>query len=354
MQTTLGVPVRGLIRRRSWIWFGLTVLLIGLVVAGLAMGSVSMPIGIIIQALLGQEANSVQADILWELRMPRVATAVLAGAALAAAGLMLQTWFRNPLAGPASLGVTAGASLGVAAVVLPTGGRVAVGLLQWTGAGSLVLVTAAAVGAIGVMLLLLLVAPLLNDPATLLVAGLMLGSLVLGVVALWQFYSTAEQLQGFLLWSFGSLGGVPAGQLPVFAIVVAIGLGICLRAVKALNLMLLGPAYAASAGLALRQARWVVLGSTGILVGAVTSFCGPVSFVGLAVPHLARGLFRTADHRILLPACLLLGPCLLLACDLLALWPSHGIRLPVNIVTALVGAPVVLVILFRLRSLHTS
>lgn len=325
--------------------------LVGLVVLSLVLGSYAVaPLDVWRSLTGGAVSDERIRTIVLVFRLPRPVAAILAGAALGVSGLQMQTLFRNPLAGPYVLGLSAGASLGVAFVMLAAG---AFGLaLPLAGLGAWAISVAALVGAAGVLVLVGLAATRVDDAATLLIIGLMFAAFTSAVVALLQFYAEAERVQAFLFWTFGSLAQVRWEQMPVLALLVGAGLVGALLLVKPLNAYLLGTRYAESMGVDTRRTRlWIFL-STSALAGGVTAFCGPISFVGLAVPHLARVCVRTSDHRILLPATALMGAVVLVACDLVARVPGSTLSLPLNAVTSLVGAPVVVWVLLRGRSLH--
>lgn len=342
-------PLRG----RTWFWLAaLLAALAGLFCVGLAAGSVTIPLGDVLAALAGHASNPVWDGILWQLRLPRCLTAVLAGSALALSGLEMQTLFRNPLAGPYSMGISSGATLGVALAVLAgaTAGGDIPGFLALRGIGSQLGVAGSAVaGAAAVMLMVLAVARRIRSNTTLLILGLMFGQMAGALVSVLQAFSSSEEIRAFTFWTFGSYAGVTWAQLPVLAGAVLAGTVLAAFCAKPLNALLLGWTYARSLGVPIRALRILLLASASILAGAVTAFCGPVAFLGLAVPHLCRGLFRTADHRVLIPACLLLGAGLSLASDLASRLPGGGRALPLNAVTALVGGPVVIWILLRRR-----
>jgi iron complex transport system permease protein len=333
---------------------GLLAILALLLVASLALGSVAIPLDQILRVLAGGEAErGVWADIVLKIRLPKALTAVLAGAALGVAGLVMQTYFRNPLAGPFVLGVSSGASLGVALVVLTTG-TVGGVLLAGAGlAGDLALVIAAAAGAALAMAAVLAVAGRVGSPTTLLLVGLMLSYMTSALVSLLLFFAVPERIQAYVNWTFGSFGGVTWSQMPLLAGTVLAGLALALALGKSLNALLLGEAYAASLGLDVRRARLAVLGTTALLASAVTAFCGPIGFIGLAVPHLARGLARTSDHRLLLPTVALCGAIVALGAAIIAEVPGHNLVLPLNAVTAFLGAPVVIAVLLRTRRYTT-
>lgn len=315
--------------------------LLALFILALCVGAVWVPPGNVVSILLGSVPDATQADIVLLFRLPRLLTAVLAGSALALCGLHMQTLFQNPLAGPDVLGISAGASLGVALVVL-LGGAFGSALGVWGLTG------AAVMGASASMALVLAVSLRLRDNLTLLIVGLMVTGLVTAIVSILQYFATADQTQSFVLWTFGSLGGVTWGRLSVMAPCVALGAMASLVLAKPLNLLLLGEGYARSLGLDVRRTRYGIIVLVAVLTGSVTAFCGPIAFVGIAVPHLTRLLLPTTNHFKLLPAAAIVGSITLVACDMLAQLPGLSMSLPINAVTSLVGAPVVIwVILTR-------
>ncbi|WP_310397785.1 iron ABC transporter permease [Hymenobacter sp.] len=331
--------------------------LVGLAfVLDIALGPVRIPLPAVVKILLGQPADvPAWAFIVREIRLPKALTALAVGSGLAVSGLQMQTLFRNPLAGPSALGLTAGAALGVAAVMMAGGsvaGSFAIRALGVGGSWGLVL--AATAGAALVMGLVLALSARVRDNVVLLIVGLMIASVTGAIVSLWQYFSAPEQLQEYLLWTFGSVGGVTGGQLAVLATVVAGGLGLAFASAKPLNALLLGENYARSMGLAVGRARTGIIASTSLLAGAITAFCGPIGFVGIAVPHLTRALLRTADHRVLLPGCCLAGAALTLGCDCLAQLPGSQTALPLSVVTSLLGAPVVLWVVLRRSNIRSS
>lgn len=322
--------------------------LLGAFLLSLAVGSVVIPLEQIITILLGGEAaRATWTTILLDFRLPKALTALLAGAALGVSGLQMQTLFRNPLADPFVLGISSGASLGVALVVLSLGTTGAVLLAGLGFAGDFGLTLAAIIGAACALLLVLLVAARVQSMMTLLIVGLMFGYATGALVSLLLYFSIAERIQTYINWTLGSFGGVTWRQLPIFLPAVLIGLGGAFAFSKPLNALLLGEAYAQSMGLNVRRARLGIISSTALLAGSVTAFCGPIGFLGIAVPHLCRALLRTADHRLLIPATALLGGTLALLADLIAQVPGQQIVLPLNAVTALLGAPVVIGVLLR-------
>lgn len=321
----------------------LTAAVLVVFLASLASGSVVIPAGDVLNVLTGGEGTKVSwQQIILELRLPKAWTALLAGAGLAVSGLLMQTLFRNPLAGPYVLGVSAGASLAVAIVLLASGGTLAFA----GGHSGLGLVGAASLGAGAVLLLVVLAARRVNN-LTLLILGVLFGYATSSLVTILIHFSAAERVQAYLTWTFGSFGGVTDEELRILAPVLVVGLVLALVQAKPLNALALGEATAASLGVHLGRTRFVVLVATVFLTGAITTFCGPVGFLGVAVPHLARGFFRSNDHRLLLPGTALLGALVALTADLVAQLPGSEAILPLNAVTALVGAPVIAVVVLR-------
>lgn len=326
---------------------GLALALVGAFLLNLALGSVRIPLGDVAAVLTGGEsAKPSWAYIILEFRLPKALTAVLAGAALAVSGLQMQTLFRNPLADPYILGINAGASLGVALVVLATGA--ATGFLSNVGLlGDLSLIAAAIAGASLVTGLVIVAARWLRHAMTLLILGLMLGYATGAVVSILIYFSVPEQIQAYISWTFGSFGGVTGRQLAILAPVIGGGLLLAWLLTKPLNALLLGEAYARSMGANVRRVRFWLIAGTSVLAGAVTAFCGPIAFLGVAIPHLCRALLRTSDHRMLAPATMLMGGLAALLADLVAGVPGSRSVLPLNAVTALLGAPVVVWIVLR-------
>ena len=321
----------------------------------LAVGSVHIPPGDIVAILTGgTPGRETWTDIVLRFRLPRALTAVLAGAALSVSGLQMQTLFRNPLAGPFVLGISSGASLGVALVVLAAGAGASAVLSGLGALGSFGNAMAASLGAAAVLGLVLAVARRIQNNMTLLILGLMFGYASGALVSILVSFSAPERVQTYLIWTFGSFGGVTWSQIRVFAPSVLLGLGISLCSAKPLNALLLGENYARSMGLTVGRARIWILTSASVLAGATTAFCGPIAFLGVAVPHLCRSLCNTSDHRILLPAVVLVGAILALVSDLIARMPGSQHALPLNAVTALLGAPVVTWVILRRRNLRSS
>ena len=328
----------------------LGVLIVLLFVANLLVGSVSTPADEVFRILLGEDTGRASwRYIVWEARLPQALTAMLAGSALAACGLLLQTAFRNPLAGVSILGVNSGAGLGVAVVMLLLGGTLSAGAFSLSGFFSVL--AGAFAGALAVMALILFFSTVVRSNVMLLIIGLMVGYLVSSVVSLLNFMSTAEGVQSYMVWGMGHFGGVSLRQMPAFAAVVLAGLAGALLLVKPLNALLLGERYAENLGVRVRRVRHVLLVVVGVLTAVTTAFCGPVLFIDLAVPHIARLLLPTANHRLLLPATMLAGAVVALACNLACVLPGGAGLIPLNAVTPLIGAPIVIYVIVRQRTL---
>lgn len=338
------------------LYFAALVALIAvLFVLNLLLGTVKIPMGEVLSILFSPpsggtgEGASVAANIIWNSRVPQALTALVAGAGLAVSGLQMQTVFRNPLAGPSVLGISNGASLGVALVVLMSGSLGGVALSRLGYLGDVAMSIAAIVGALAVMALIVWVARRVQSGVTLLIIGVMIGYLANAIIGVLKFFSNEEDIKAYVVWGLGSFARVSGDQMVLFVVVMAVLLPLSMLLVKTMNLLLLGDAYAKNLGLNIQRSRSLVILSSGVLVAIVTAYCGPIMFIGLAVPHLARALFRTSDHRVLMPATLLSGAALALLCNLIARMPGFEGALPVNSVTALVGAPVIAAVLFRKR-----
>lgn len=319
-----------------------------LVFLNLVLGSVSIPLGAVWDICVGREpVDPIWANIIHKSRLPQTWVAMLAGAGLAVSGLQMQTVFKNPLAGPSVLGISSGASLGVALVVLLSGSLGGVALSRLGFMGELALTVAAVLGAFSIMALIALTSQKVKGNVTLLIIGVMIGYVANAVIGVLKFFSVEEDIRAYVIWGLGSFSRVSGGQLPPFAWAMLLCLPLSFLLIKTLNLLLLGDSYARSLGLDIKRARLLVIASAGMLTAIVTAYCGPIVFLGLAVPHLCRTLYRTSDHRILMPASLLVGAGMALLCNLIARMPGFEGALPVNSVTALVGAPVVVSVLFR-------
>lgn len=334
---------------KGWVCGGcLTVLVALLTVANLWMGSVDIPAEAVGNILLGWEVdNEAWAFIVRESRVPLCVTALLSGAALSVSGLMLQTAFGNPLADPSILGISSGASLGVALVMLAGGGTVAAGAFSFSGFFAAVL--GALAGALVVMGLILFLSTLIRSNVMLLIAGIMVGYIVSSAISLLNFFATAEGVHSYMIWGMGNFGGVSSDRLPWFSAAVAGGLLWAVLLVKPLNALLLGERYAENLGVNVRWVRGQLLGVTGLLTAVVTAFCGPVAFIGLAVPHVARLLLGTSNHNALLPVTMLCGAAVALSCNLLCILPGEWGMIPLNAVTPVLGAPVIVYVIVRQR-----
>lgn len=317
----------------------------------LFLGSVDIPFRSIWNILLGMDEGEsvIWQNIIWKSRVPQALTAMVAGAGLAVSGLQMQTVFRNPLAGPSVLGISSGASLGVAFVVLLSGSIGGIALSRLGFMGEIALTMAAIIGALSIMALIVYVSQKVHGNVTLLIIGVMIGYVANAVIGVLKFFSVEEDIRAYVIWGLGSFARVSGNQMMVFVCIMAVLLPLSFLLIKTLNLLLLGDSYARNLGLNIKRARLQVIACSGVLVAIVTAYCGPITFLGLAVPHLCRGIFRTSDHRILMPASLLAGAALALLCNLIARMPGFEGALPVNSVTALVGAPVVVSVLFKKR-----
>lgn len=328
----------------------LLLILLAAFLVNLSMGSVSIPLTEIISVFVGNGSTKATWEyILIDYRLPKAFTAMLAGGGLAISGLLMQTLFRNPLAGPFVLGLSSGASLGVAILILGAsafGGFFGTMLLsQWS------LVIASALGSFLVLLAVLAVTFRIKDTMAILIIGLMFGSVTTAVVSVLSYFSNAEQLQQYIFWSFGSLGNQSWQGVTILSICFLAGLILSIISSKSLNTLLLGENYAKSMGIHIKKTTFIIILATSILAGGITAFVGPIAFVGLAVPHLVRQFYKTSNHLILLPAVLLCGSLLMLICDTIAQLPFSEFTLPINAITSLIGAPVVIWLLVRKRKL---
>lgn len=327
----------------------LSLLLMTSLLLSLALGSVEIPITEVVKILLGGETTQATwQEIIFQFRLPKALTGAFAGGGLAVSGFLIQTLFRNPLAGPSLLGINAGASLGVAVVVLTLGTTGSSTLLAGLGfTEDMGIVMAASLGAAAAMGLVMIVAQRVRSNLALLIFGLMFGYTTTALVTILLHFSLVERLQAYLSWTFGSFSGVTWTQMQIFIPVLLLGLVIAQSLASPLNLMLLGEEHALSLGLAVRPTRALIIISVALLAGTVTAFCGPIAFLGIAVPHLCRSLFRTLDHRVLIPANALMGATLALFADSIAQMPGQDIVLPLNAVTALLGAPIITWLILR-------
>ena len=332
-------------QRHSTILFViLSLLLVILFVLDLLIGSVHIPLRDILGALFGGDVDASTRLIVLDIRLIKAIVAVLAGIALSVSGLQMQTLFRNPLAGPYVLGISSGASLGVAIFIL---GMPLLGVATNSTLSSIGTAGAAWLGAALILAFVASVSTRIKDIMVILILGMMISSGVSAVVQILQYLSNEEALKSFVIWTMGSLGDVTSSQLMLLLPAVLIGLVVSVAVIKPLNLLLLGEQYARTMGLNVRRSRYLIFLSTTLLAGTVTAFCGPIGFVGLAIPHIARMLFSNADHRILLPASALCGAVTLLICDIV----SKSLTLPINTITALLGIPIVIWVVIRNKSI---
>lgn len=322
--------------------------IIVMLLLNLTIGTVDIPISEICSILVRNECdNTIWQNIIMKSRIPQALTAVLAGAGLAVSGLQMQTIFHNPIAGPSVLGISSGASLGVAFVVLLSGNLAGVALGNLGTAGEMAITMASIIGALCVMALIVFVSQHVRGNVTLLIIGVMIGYIANAVIGVMKYLSVEEDIRAYVIWGLGSFARVSTEQLKIFAMMMVLTLPVACLQAKSLNMLLLGEAYAKNLGLNIKRIRMAVIGCAGVLVAIVTAYCGPIMFLGLAVPHVCRGVFRTSDHRILLPATILTGALLALVCNLIARMPGFEGALPVNSVTALIGAPIVIYVLLK-------
>ena len=318
--------------------------------ANLLVGSVSIPAGDVLRILMGEEAGKASwRFIIWQSRLPQALTALLCGASLAVCGLMLQTALKNPLAGPSILGIDAGASLGVALVMLAFGGSITTTTFSISGIVSIML--GAFVGAMAIMALILFLSTMIRSSVMLLITGIMVGYIASSVISLLNFFATEEGVQSYLIWGLGNFGGVSMQQMPLFATVVLIGLFLSVLLIKPLNALLLGERYAENLGVNTWRVRNYLLVITGLLTAITTAFCGPIAFIGLAVPHVARLLLGTENHNSLLPVTILTGSAVALLCNLICVLPGENGIIPLNAVTPIIGAPVIIYVILNTRKL---
>jgi len=325
------------------------VLILVMLVLNLLLGSVKIPAADVIGVLFGDRSNEIFSNIILKSRLPQALVAIVAGAGLAVSGLQMQTVFRNPLAGPSVLGISNGASLGVAIVVLMSSSLAGVSLSRMGYVGDAAISIAAIIGSLAVMALIVWVARKVKGNVTLLIIGVMVGYLVTAIVGVLKFFSAEEDIKAYVVWGLGSFARVSGDQMLLFVGMMLVLLPLSFLLVKTLNLMLLGDDYARNLGLNVSRARTLVILNSGVLVAIVTAYCGPIMFIGLAVPHLCRAIFRTSDHRVLVPGTILAGAALALLCSLAARMPGFEGALPVNSVTALIGAPVIASVIFKRR-----
>lgn len=337
-----------MMRRALLIYIGIAVSILLLFGLNLTTGSVQIPFTNVMDILCGRFAGKESWQyIILENRLPQALTALLCGASLSVCGLMLQTAFRNPLAGPDVFGISSGAGLGVALVMLLLGGTVSTSL--FTVSGFLAILTAAFLGAITVTAIILFLSTLVRNSVLLLIVGIMVGYVSSSAVSLLNFFASEEGVKSYMVWGMGNFGGVSMSHIPLFSLLCLVGITAALLLVKPLNILLLGPQYAESLGISTRRLRNLLLLIVGLLTAITTAFCGPVSFIGLAIPHIARLLFRTDNHQVLLPGTILTGAAIALLCNFICFLPGEMGVIPLNAVTPLIGAPVIIYVIIQRR-----
>lgn len=328
----------------------LSVLLLVFFFLNISLGSVSIPFKEIFHTLIGEFTTKESwQTIILDFRLPKAITAILVGSGLSICGLLMQTLFRNPLAGPFVLGVSSGASLGVALLIL--GSSVFGGFFLTSSISNWSLAIAASLGAFLVLFAVILAANSVRNTMSILIIGLMFGSLTAAVISVLAYFSEAAQIQQYLFWSFGSLGNLTWSELSVFGSIYLVGILACFAVIKPLNSFLLGENYAKSLGINIKKSRNIILVITSLLTGVITAFSGPIAFVGLAVPHIAKMLFTTSNHKVLIPASAIIGGIVLLICDSIAQLPTSEFTLPINAITSLFGAPIVIWLLIRKKKI---
>ena len=335
-------------KRNILLFIGLAVSILFLFGLNLITGSVQIPFADVLDILCGRFMGKESWQyIILENRLPQTLTAILCGASLSVCGLMLQTAFRNPLAGPDVFGISSGAGLGVALVMLLLGGTVSTSM--FTVSGFLAILTAAFVGAIAVTALILFLSTMVRNSVLLLIVGIMVGYVSSSTVSLLNFFASEEGVKSYMVWGMGNFGGVSMNHIPLFSILCLMGIGVSFLLIKPLNILLLGPQYAESLGVSTRQLRNILLVVVGLLTAITTAFCGPISFIGLAIPHIARLLFRTENHQVLLPGTVLSGAAIALLCNFICYLPGEAGIIPLNAVTPLIGAPVIIYVILMRR-----
>ena len=337
-----------MMKRNILLFISLAVSILFLFGLNLVIGSVQIPFADVLDILCGRFTGKESWEyIILENRLPQTLTAILCGASLSVCGLMLQTAFRNPLAGPDVFGISSGAGLGVALVMLLLGGTVSTSM--FTVSGFLAILTAAFVGAIAVTALILFLSTMVRNSVLLLIVGIMVGYVSSSAVSLLNFFASEEGVKSYMVWGMGNFGGVSMSHIPLFSILCLMGIGVSFLLIKPLNILLLGPQYAESLGVSTRQLRNILLVVVGLLTAITTAFCGPISFIGLAIPHIARLLFRTENHQVLLPGTVLSGAAIALLCNFICYLPGESGIIPLNAVTPLIGAPVIIYVIVQRR-----
>ena len=340
-------------KKSGYLYYLLLLVIMLLLFAGcLVYGAVSIPADSVIDILLGNDTGKpAWQNIVLESRLPQAITAIMAGASLAVSGLLLQTLFRNPLAGPSILGISDGANLAVAAVLLYFGGSLQL-VSDWSISGYLAVMLAAFVGAALILGLIVYFATKVRNNVMLLIIGIMIGYITSSLISILNYYASTDKVHAFVMWGMGNFSGVSLEQLPYFVTFTLAGLLLSILLIKPLNALLLGELYAANLGIKVKQARLLILVCTGILTATTTAFCGPIAFIGLAVPHMARLLLGTSNHKQLLPVTLLFGANIALLCNMLMVIPGTNNILPLNAVTPILGAPVIIYVIINRKNIQ--
>jgi len=339
-------------QRGSAYYLLLVFLLLGLWIVNLMVGAVSIPVHEVIAILFGKGSEQIAwQNIVLQSRFPQAITAMLAGASLATCGLLLQTLFRNPLAGPSILGISDGANLGVALMMFFFGSSFSLFSHQ-SFYGSLSIILAAMAGAGCILGVIIFFSTKVTNNVMLLIIGIMIGYLASSMISILNYYATADRVRAFVLWGMGDFSGVSNARLPFYTVCTLSGLSIAVLLIKPLNALLLGEAYAANLGVKIKQTRMWILFCTGLLTATTTAFCGPISFIGLSVPHIARLMLGTSNHKLLVPVTILTGSCIALLCNLLCVLPGTNIILPLNAITPILGAPVIIYVIVNRRNIQ--
>ena len=341
-----------MIRKRAFFFLLSGLVLVALFVVNLIYGSVSIPLNKVVGILLGGDVdNAAWRHIVLQSRFPQAVTALFAGASLAVSGLLLQTLFKNPLAGPSILGISDGANLGVALVMLFFGNSFNL-FSAYSFGGSIAVIIAAFFGACVILGIIIYFSTKISNPVMLLIIGIMVGYLASSAISILNYYSSADRVHAYVMWGMGDFSGVSSERLPFFIISSIAGLFLAVMMIKPLNAMLLGDMYAANLVVKVRRERIIILFCTGLLTATATAFCGPVSFIGLAVPHIARLLLGSSNHTMLLPVTILSGSCVALLCNLLTVLPGNDSILPLNAITPIVGAPVIIYVIMNRKNIQ--
>lgn len=338
-------------KSKSIVCIGIAIAILILFLCNLFYGSVSIPAPAVMDILFGKGSEkSAWVNIVLQSRLPQAVTAMFAGAALAVSGLMLQTLFQNPLAGPSILGITNGANLGVAIVMLYSGGTIIVSRSDFSLGLNISVILSAFIGAFLILLLILYFSSRIKSNVLVLIVGMMVGYLTSSIISVLNSYASADNLRSYVVWGMGSFSGVQNAQLPLYSIMIGLGLFFSILLIKPMNALLLGEKYAANLGINVMQTRILILITTGLLTAVVTAFCGPVSFIGLAVPHIARMVLGTSNQKLLLPATILSGSAIALLCNMMTVIPFGKGLLPLNAVTPILGAPVIIYVILNRKN----